>query len=188
MKSTNLLADDHRQILRVLNVLEEMAARVQRGEEPVETDVKRVVEFLEGFGDSHHQGREESVLFPALLRDRGQKNHRELSHMIFEHNRQRSLIGGIADSMLTRKRKDFVYYASHLVKILRTHLREEEDLLFPLIQATLSPNDDEGVVRDMTDYDRQWQERELSGLLRSLDNLESTYCRKALTAAATTAQ
>jgi hemerythrin-like domain-containing protein len=145
------------------------------------------VEFLEGFGDSHHQGREEFVLFPALLRDRGQKNHHELSHLIFEHNRQRSLTAGIADSMLTRKRKDFVYYASHLVKILRAHFKEEENVLFPLMQSTLSSTDDKGVVRAMKEYDRQWQDRELSGLLQRLEKLESTYCRKALAAAAKTA-
>jgi hemerythrin-like domain-containing protein len=187
MKSRNLLWEDHGQILRVLNVLEEMAARVQRGQEPNEKDVKGVVAFLKGFGDSHHQGKEEFVVFPALLRGAGQKNHRELCHLVFEHNRQRSLIDGIADSMLTGKRKDFVYCAGNLVKILRTHLKEEDDVLLPLMESILSPADDERVVNDMKGYDRQWQDKELSGLLQSLNDLESKYLRKALTSAAMTA-
>lgn len=186
MKAKNLLVEDHGRIVRALNVLEEMAARVQRGQKPNEKDVTAVVEFLMGFGDSHHQGKEELVLFPALLRDRGQKNYRKLCHLVFEHNRQRSLIDGIADSMLTRKRNDFVYCATQLVKILRTHLKEEDDVLFPLLASTLSPADDERVVLEMKEYDREWQDKELSGMLRSLDNLESKYLRKALTAAAMT--
>jgi hemerythrin-like domain-containing protein len=184
MKSRDLLLGDHAQILRVLNVLEEMAVRVQRAQEPNENDVKGVVEFLKGFGDNHHQGKEECILFPALLRGQGQKNHRELTSLIFEHNRQRSLIDGLADSMLTRKSRDFVYYARQLVKLVRTHLKEEEDVLFPLMESTLLPADDERVVQDMKTYDRQWQERELSGMLQTLENLESKYCRKALTSTA----
>jgi hemerythrin-like domain-containing protein len=182
MKSRNLLLEDHGHILRALDVLDEMAARAQRGQAPDEKDVKGVVEFLTGFGDSHHQAKEECVLFPALLRDRGQKNYRELCHLVFEHNRQRSLIGGITDSMRSRKTKDFVYCATNLVKILRTHLKEEDDVLLPLMESTLSPADDDRVVRDMKAYDREWQDKELSGMFRSLHNLESKYLRRAITA------
>jgi len=178
MKSRNVLLADHSQILRALTVLEEMALRVQRWQEPNEKDVKSLVAFLRGFADTHHQGREEFVLFPALLRDCGQKNYRELCSLIFEHNRQRSMIDGIADSMFTRKKKDFVYYANNLVKILRSPLKEEDEFLFPLMELTFSPADDERVAHDMKVYDHQWQEKELPGLLRSLDKLASKYFSK----------
>ena len=59
MKSMTFLIEDHRKILRALNVLEEMAARVQRGQKLNEKDVKGILAFLEGFGDRHHQGKEE---------------------------------------------------------------------------------------------------------------------------------
>jgi hemerythrin-like domain-containing protein len=181
MKSRNLLLEDHRHILRVLNVLEEMAARVQRGQKPNENDVKGVVEFLKGFGDSRHQGKEESVLFPALLRGSGQKNYRELCHLIYEHNQERTMVNRIADSLMPRKTKDFVYFAGHLVTILRSHLKEEDEVLLPLMKETFSAADDERVAREMKTYDRRWK-GDLAGLLLSLDNLESKYCRKLLMA------
>jgi len=182
MKARTLLLEDHRQILRVLNVLEEVTARVQRGQKPNEKDVKGVVEFLKGFGDSLHQGKEETILFPALLLGPGQKNHRKLGHLIFEHNQERTLINRLADSMMTRKIKDFVYFGGHLVTILRSHLREEDEVLLPLMKETFSAADDERVARDMKTYDRRWQDGDLAGMLRSLDGLESKYCRKLLKA------
>ena len=154
MKATLLLKSDHKQILRALSVLEEMVARVQLGARPDATDVRGVVDFLNGFGDYHHQGREEFVVFPALLRDRGQKNYKELAGMIYEHNRQRSLLEGLQDSLLTRKTADFIYCATTLIKILREHVREEEDVLFPLIDAMFSPSEDERVAQGMTAYGR----------------------------------
>ena len=49
MKSTALLLDDHKYILRVLEVLEEMATRARHGQEPDGQDLKDLLEFLERF-------------------------------------------------------------------------------------------------------------------------------------------
>jgi hemerythrin-like domain-containing protein len=114
-----------------------------------------------------------------LLQGPGQKNYRELCTLIFEHNRQRSLIEGLQDSALAKKTEKFVFYATRLTGILRTHIQQEEDILFPLVDATLSAAEDDRVVTAMKAYDKQWQDRELPGLLGKLDRLEAEYLRKA---------
>lgn len=178
-RSTALLLQDHKRLLQVVNVLEEMAAGAGRDQNLNETHVKDLLEFLQDFGDRHHQGKEEEVLFPALLQGPAQKNYRELCGLVFEHNKQRSLIEDLQDSALTKKTQKFVFYATRLIGILRSHVRQEEEILFPLVDATLSPADDDRVVKEMKSYDQQWQDRELSGMLRRLDALESKYLRKA---------
>jgi hemerythrin-like domain-containing protein len=178
MKSTALLLEDHKHILRALRVLEEMAALVKRGNKKNDKDVQDVLEFLNGFADRIHQGREESILFPALLRDPGQKNYKELSGLIFEHNRQRSLIEGLHDSIASKEPKDFVYYATRFVEILRHHIQEEEQTLFPLSNSTLSPAEDERIAEGMQNEDRVWQDQNVARLLHQLDYLESKYTAK----------
>ena len=179
MKSTALLLEDHRHLLRALSVLEEMAKRAQRGESLNERDVEDLLEFFRSFGDRHHQGKEEGVLFPELLQDRAQKNYQELDHLIFEHDRDRSLIEGLQDSILTKNAKDFVYCAGRLIEILRAHIHKEDEVLFALVDSTLTPSQDERVAQDMKSYDQLWQDKELSGLLAQLDHLESKYVVKA---------
>jgi hemerythrin-like domain-containing protein len=181
MKSTALLMEDHRLMLRVLDVLAEMASRAEREHYVNPEDVAGVVDFLRGFGDRYHQGREEGVLFPALLRVSPQRNYRELSGQIFEHNRQRSLIEGLHDSILTKKAKEFIYCARHLNLLLRAHMEQEDNTVFRLVDSTLSAAEDEQVARDMKVYDQYWQDRELSGLLLRLEKLESKYLNKAPT-------
>jgi hemerythrin-like domain-containing protein len=179
MKSTALLLEDHKHMLRALKVLEAIAVLLERGRKPNDQDIKDIVEFLEGFGDRIHQGREENILFPALLRDPEQKNYQELYGLIFEHDRHRSLMEGLQDSALRKDKKDFPYYALRLVGILRHHIRHEEDELFPLADSTLSQADDEGVALDMKRFDKSWQDQNLTRLLRRLDNLESKYIMSA---------
>jgi hemerythrin-like domain-containing protein len=85
---------------------------------------------------------------------------------------------GLQDSMLTRNKKDFAYYAGSLNEIVRAHIREEEEVVFPLVQSTLSAADDERVVQEMKAYDAVWQEKELAAQVRRLADLELKYLRR----------
>jgi len=178
MKSTTLLIEDHKHMLRALRVLEAISMSAECGHPTNESDVRDIVEFLVGFGDRIHQGREESILFPALLRDNAQKHYPELYGLIFDHNRQRSLIEGLQESMLSKEKKVFVYCARRLVGILRHHIQEEEDSLFPLANSTLSPDEDACVAADMEAQDKAWHDENIPRLFRRLDCLEANYCTK----------
>ena len=179
MKSTALLLDDHKYILRVLEVLEEMATRARHGQEPDGQDLKDILEFLERFCDRIHQGREEGILFPALLRDRSQKNYPKLSSLLFDHNRERFLVQGLQESLLASSRRDFVFCATRLVEVLREHINEEEATLFPLADSTFSHADDAQIAADMKGFDKLWQDKMFPALLSRLDELESKYLGKA---------
>jgi hemerythrin-like domain-containing protein len=175
MKATRQLREDHGQILKALDVLEEMVARVRRKQSIEEKDTLDLVAFLKGYADRHHQGQEEAVLFPALLRDFEQKHYGELCKMIFEHNRERSLAAGLEEAIRSRKTRDFVYCADQLVDNLRSHILQEDPFLFELVETTLSPDEDARVALEMENFDRLWRQQELPDLLRRLDNMQSVY-------------
>ena len=175
MKSTDLLLEDHQKILGALDVLAEIVARAERGQSVDQNDVESILDFLKGFGDRHHQGKEEHVLFPALLTDKAQKNYRELCRLVFEHDRERSLVEGLSESVETKRTNDLVYYGKRLNDILRAHIKQEEDGLFPLVGAALSPAEDEIVALDMRAYDSVWQEWKLSTQLQNLADMKSKY-------------
>src|SRR5262245_12346592 len=123
MKSIDLLLNDHKRLLLASGILDEMAATVERGHPVSETDLADLFRFLEEFGDRHHHGLEEGVLFPALLNDLEQKNYQRLCGFVFEHERQRSLINGLHDSLLTKSVKDFTFCARRFSEVLRRHIR-----------------------------------------------------------------
>jgi hemerythrin-like domain-containing protein len=175
MKSTTLLIEDHKHILRAIDVLERLAACSESGETPSQDDVQDIVTFLKGFVDRFHHGREECVLFPALLSDRGQKHYKELRSLTFEHNRQQFLVEGIQDSARGKNAKEFTYCARRLAEIMREHIKEEATTSFPLVDSTISPATDEIVFRGMKAHDNLWQHNKLPLLLRRLDDLATKY-------------
>ena len=179
MKSITLLLEDHQQMLRAVEIMEEMLIRARHGQKPDIQDLNEILAFLDGFGDRIHQAREEGVLFPALLRDPGQANYPKLSSLRFEHDRHRSLIEGLQKACAVEDLESFCSCCARLTAILRDHIQDEETNLFPLVTSVLSTADDEQIARDMQGYDSIWQSEKLPQLARRLGELELKYLGKA---------
>jgi hemerythrin-like domain-containing protein len=174
MKTTAFLMDEHKQILRALNVLEAMANCTDQ-ESIDEHDVEQILRFLRVFADEHHQGKEEAVLFPAMVHATKPAPRSSLNHMIFEHDQERSLVEGLEEALRTKKGKNFVYFAQRLVQILRTHIYKEDNILFELADEILSSEEDEKAATELQAYDRTWKDTALFGFLAELNRLEWKY-------------
>ena len=178
MKATGVLTNEHKYILRALNILEQMAEKVEGGQNLDDRDVEFLLNFLHTFADGHHQAKEESVLFPAMLAGERCADYPQLCQMIFEHDQERSLVEGLEEAMRTKKGEDFVYYAGRLTHILRTHIYKEDHILFRLADVTFTAEEDERVAQNLNDYDRPWQDKVLSAQLQQLNALEWKYLGK----------
>ena len=149
MKATDLLMREHKYIIRALNVIQQMASNVEHGKALDDRDVEDIIRFLRLFADEHHQGKEEAVLFPAMLKASDPGHLATLRWMTFEHDQERSLVEGLEDALRTKKGKDFVYFAERLNHILRTHIHKEDHILFELAGTCLSPGEDERVACEL---------------------------------------
>jgi hemerythrin-like domain-containing protein len=178
MKATDHLINDHKYILRALNVLDQMSEQAAQGAPVDNRDVEDLLRFLELFADRHHQSKEESVLFPAIVGDGHHDEYPKVCQMVFEHNQERSLVEGLQESLQTRKTKDFVFFANRLVHILRTHIYKEDHILFELANSILTKEQDEALLREFEDFERLWRKTVFDGLVHRLNNLEWKYlCR-----------
>jgi hemerythrin-like domain-containing protein len=172
MKSTDLLVQEHKIILRALDVLNHMAARIDN-EQPVEAqDVETLLRFLRAFADDHHQAKEESALFPELMRTSA-ASQPGLRQMIFEHDQERSLVEALENSLRTKQGKDFVHFANRLIGLIRTHIHKEDNILFDIVDHALSPQQDEQIAAELQKFPLD------SALMTDLRRLEWTYLRRA---------
>ena len=118
MKCTDLLIQEHKIILRAMDVLDHMATRVENSQPVAPEDVETLLRFLRGFADDHHQAQEESALFPELMRTSAWHED-PLRHMVFEHDQERSLVDGLEDALQI---KDSAVAPEH--QFLRPHAVE----------------------------------------------------------------
>jgi hemerythrin-like domain-containing protein len=177
LRCTDLLRGEHKLILRAAYVLEAMAGQVPADGEPNLRDVQTLLMFLRKFADNHHQGKEETVLFPALRRFELPATG-PLRHMMFEHEQDRSLIDGIEDAVLSHHGANFVYYAKRLANILTTHIYKEDHILFDLAATVLTKEDDARLEREMARFDEDLDAQTREMLMESLTRLEWKYLGK----------
>ena len=177
MRSTDLLMQDHKIILRSLDVLEEMAAKVGNRVYLDPKDVEAMLHFLRVFDDEHHQTKEETALFPQLMQS-APAEERSLRQMLFEHDQERSLVEGLEDALRTANDADFIGYAHRLSAILRNHIYKEDNILFDIVEKCLSKQQDEKVAREFEDFDRDFGIQKRRELIDSLRRLEWKYIRK----------
>ena len=171
MKCTDLLMQDHKTILRALDVLDEMARRVETHVPLEHDDVETLLRFIRSFADDYHQGKEESALFPELKRVL-LRAERPVHQILFEHDQERSLVDGIEDALFTKKGADFVYFAHRLTGLMRDHVRKEDLVLFEVVGRTFSAGQDQSVAA-------QFEKFEINpAFLSDLQTLEKKYIRK----------
>jgi hemerythrin-like domain-containing protein len=179
MKATDVLIAEHKQILRALNVLEEMGVWVEHGRTLEPGDVDDILRILRLFAEDHHQGKEELVLFPAMLRLSEGGQRASIQHMIFEHNQERALVKGMEDALRRSKGEEFIRHVNWLVSTLRTHIYKEDHILFVVADELLGSDENELVVARLNEFNAGWKERVLDGLFERLHALEWKYLRRA---------
>ncbi|NLV92714.1 MAG: hypothetical protein GX030_10040 [Firmicutes bacterium] len=163
MHATDILRQEHRQIKRVLRILDCAAAKVRAGEE-VDLDLLRQgVKFAREYADMFHHGKEEELLFPRL-REKGLPPGGPVDVMIREHVMGRDYVGeidtilntivkGEGEDIATEDREELadaiLRYTAHLSR----HIQKEDMILFNIADQMLSGEEDAKLHREFTAAD-----------------------------------
>jgi hemerythrin-like domain-containing protein len=143
---TQILMEEHELILQALDALEKKVAAVQAGSPPDKEYFEKAVEFLRGFADKCHHGKEEDLLFKRMA-DRGfPVRGGPIAVMLQEHDMGRAFIRGIADGAAAvgtdpAAAERIAENARGYIDLLRDHIGKENSILFPMADQVLGPED-----------------------------------------------
>jgi hemerythrin-like domain-containing protein len=177
MKSTNLLTQEHKLILRALDVLDNMAAWAEKNGAVDEVDIAQILDLLRWFADAHHQAKEDTILFPALKRAVATQD-RPVEHMMLEHEQERRLIEQIETAVRLARIPDFLSCVNRLSSTLRTHIYKEDDILFEFAKTALRPDVDDSLAAELEQFETDVDKEILSRKSSYLRSLEWKYLRK----------
>ena len=133
MTPTDVLREEHRVILRGLELLDTAGRRLERGATLPDGWLGELVAWLRSFADLNHHAKEETALFPALVKAGVPSMGGPVGVMLEEHERGRALIRGLEAGDLSSR----AAAARGYVAMLREHIDKENGVLFPLADAVL---------------------------------------------------
>jgi hemerythrin-like domain-containing protein len=177
MKSTNLLIQEHKLILRALDVLDAMSAACEQKSDFEQADIYGILDFLRWFADGHHQAKEETILFPALKKAAASQV-RPVDHMIHEHDQERSSVEELEKDARLADVSRFVACANRLTSTLRNHIYKEDRILFETADSLLNAQEDEAVFDQLNRFETPLDKEGIEKRIEDLRALEWKYLRK----------
>ncbi len=152
MEALECLREEHRLIQDYLQQLASARSRLAAGERPPVEFFEQVVIVARQFVDRFHHDKEERQMFTLLAQHHAGTFDAQLESIEHQHQRGRQIIGAIADSLdgyaagneqgLARIRDNVAAYADMLAE----HIRREDDEFFPLVDTTLTDDEQEHLL------------------------------------------
>ena len=157
-----MLMNEHRLIERALDALDGWVGKLGPDDESDDkAELARFVSFIRGFADAYHHGKEEDILFAAMVQHGFPRQTGPIAVMLHEHDLGRSLVGvldGLAQQSTTWSEEDrdtLAHKAREFSALLRQHIRKEDQILYPMADARLPEPVKEEMFRRFQAFEEQ---------------------------------
>jgi hemerythrin-like domain-containing protein len=140
---TGALVDEHRLILRMIQLLEQNASRTAVGKYRNWRFYLDGVDFIRNYADRFHHAKEEGVLFDALVTNGMPRENSPVAAMVMEHVQGRNLV--VAMETAASGALDGIHgleigiagNALAYTTLLREHISKEDSILYPLAERVI---------------------------------------------------
>lgn len=179
MQTTEILMREHRLIERVLSSLEDGAQRLHSGNAVDPQFFVDAAEFVSGYADSCHHGKEEDILFREMQQQLGMDGMGPVDMMLREHDMGRRYTADFRSAAVRMQQGDrkaqaeVVENALAYVDLLREHILKEDEILYPMAEQFLVPAIQQRVDELVTQADERDEQSGLCERYRRLaDDLQ----------------
>jgi hemerythrin-like domain-containing protein len=142
MKPSQILSEEHKDILFMLEILKNKSIALQSGNLKILDDLIKLIHFLKFYADKFHHGKEEDLLFPKYEAAGVPGEQGPIGVMLQEHVLGRGYIfemtKAIEEIKIDGKTNRFVENAQKYYTLLTEHIFKEDNILYPMGDQKLS--------------------------------------------------
>jgi len=145
MDAIETLTSEHRVIERVLDALVGFAEDALRRGATEKEELGRFVTFVREFADACHHGKEEDILFAAMVESGFPRDGGPIAVMLHEHEQGRALVSILKARAEQQApwseadRQEVADAARGFAGMLRAHIQKEDRVLYPMAEQHLAP-------------------------------------------------
>lgn len=141
---TDTLDAEHRFIKLAVSAIEHIVERFSASGEINIQIIEQIVDFMRSYADQCHHGKEEDLLFPALIELGVPEQGCPVGALKGEHIRGRSYVANLIEGLELVKANDERGYEQikkgleGIVKLYPNHIWKEDFLLFPMTEKIMN--------------------------------------------------
>jgi len=146
--ATNVLRREHHDIAAVVLMAEEMLLRRMADPNIGIRDMPEMTNFFLRYADHLHHAKEESVLFPAVLRHQPE-SLTLLDVLLEEHQQIRAILATLEQALSRGQRDAYFETVRAYIAVMHQHLAREEGQLLPLADQLFSPEEQQQLAAQL---------------------------------------
>lgn len=180
-KAFYILKHEHRVIERVMRAVEGVCFRLESGSRVPAEVLLEIADFIAVFADRYHHGKEETLLFPALVQQGIPREGGPLGVMEYEHQVERRLTADLRQAIELYQEGDvegtqnFVVAARAYLRLLIGHIEKEDSILFRIADEILEDEEKDALAESFKQLDVALGERNLGDYERIAQELEAKW-------------
>lgn len=156
-----ILREEHDNILKGLELLEACSEKLKDSQEVSPETMERFIEFFQLYADKTHHGKEEDLLFPAMIEHGFSREVGPIHCMLSDHEHNRALTREMIAATAAYRAGDknaglrFADAAREYVRALREHIQKENLVLFVMADNTLPVEDEPELLTRFQEVDQK---------------------------------
>jgi len=157
------MMEEHELIVEVLASLKAMAQTLASGGSVPRQDLADFGRFFRDFADRCHHGKEEDRLFVKMIEAGFPKESGPVGVMLAEHDEGRHEVRGLiqldlgSGPLSEAERARALEHATRFVPLLYAHIQKENNILYPMAQNTIAPQELERLDESCEAFDEEIQ-------------------------------
>ena len=157
--ATQNLINDHVQILRLIEVMEQITECTNHNVQHFELIVKIIREYADGL----HHAKEEQLLFPLMVQKGFSNQTGPVAVMLHDHAEGRNFVKGIAEGILRFRQGEQSALQSiygnmrGYADLLKNHIAKENKVLFPMADNAFTLSERETLMQDFSKVENRQQ-------------------------------
>jgi hemerythrin-like domain-containing protein len=146
-KCIETMMEEHELIVQVLASLQAMAQTLAAGGQVARQDVADFGTFFREFADKCHHGKEEDRLFVKMVEAGFPRRSGPVAVMLAEHDAGRQQVRALLDvgvgsgPLSSAEAARTIDAAGQFVPLLYAHIQKENNILYPMAQQGITPED-----------------------------------------------
>ena len=158
------LGKEHRELSRMLSVLEHLASAVAGGENIDRSELMALMDYFRGVSDMAHHDKEETLLVPALVHQNMDWFQGPLADMRRDHRQERYLMRSLRHAALQSRewssedRRHFVSIVHEYAAFMRAHMERESQDWWVEAARRLPAEEQAALLESFQRFDRELNE------------------------------
>ncbi len=153
-KTTKRLSDEHKNILKLIEILDKECNELESGKKINESFLREIIFFIKNYADKFHHAKEEDILFKELCKPETKMHCNPVEQMLHEHKQGRSFVKGVEDGLEEDNKNKIIENARGYVNLLREHIYKEDNILYPMADEALNKKTQESISEKFKEIDK----------------------------------